>query len=119
MKQIFMIYTPPEYPKGIGDNMKNCLTHNIISDKSSKDDIWSQHNIEIHNVPEELKIHTQKNNVASLLSEKPVYWDYEFKHIILPNNYRLEMGCECGTNIDMGSFTLYIDDAPVKTLSYF
>ena len=107
----------------IDDNMKNCLEHGIISDECSNDPIWSEHNIVVQDLPKELEVYIEKANYDALAYDQPVkpktYWDYGFKHVVLPIGWRLMKGCDCGRNINESAFTLYDSDKSIKIVAYF
>ena len=109
----------------IKDNMQKCITNGIITKECNEDPVWTEHGIQIEDVPDNLKSCTEVRSFKLYYNDDPnkpppSYWKFEFKHVVLPENWRLEMGCGCDRNIRPGCFSIYNDkDEIIKTLTYF
>ncbi len=108
----------------ISDNMQRCIENDIILKQCCDDPIWKEHDILFEDVPNSLKKYIEKRTVILRYSDdpnpNPRYWNYEFKHVILPNGWKLKMDCGCHRNMEPACFTIYDDkDMLVKTLTYF
>ena len=112
-----------EYPSKenfIKDILPDCLAKNIITEEASMHSVWNKYGINMFDTKVEL------NNPFKLLrydNEEPApkaYWNYKFKKVMLPDDWKLRMGCSCGSNLNPSSFCLVDNNnVIIETLTYF
>lgn len=123
----------------IRDKMEKCLKINIISEYVSNDPFWVENDIQIvdteyiyktlpdymtplqYNTYDEDSTKNSNKDNKQLQEINKIKWDFdiEFKKVMLPENYTFELGCGCGRNMVVDSFSCLKDGEIVKTFTYF
>ncbi len=110
----------------IENGLPGCLEFGIISSCASMDPIWEENKILIkgigHPIPSCLECVNPYKALSYDKEESSLktYWNYDFKQVILPPNWKLKPGCECDCNFQLGCFTLIDNHGEIlKTLNFF
>ena len=107
----------------INDNLKKCLSQDIISAYSAFDPIWLEYGIIVEDCTKQEPCMIYENPYLGLkysLGSDEVqnnYWPYAVKKVNLPIGWKLEKGCD---NMVPSAFRLINDNGKtIKTLSFF